>query len=51
MKKKIEEKTAEFKLILEQINSGRSQMSKLEQEALMIQGELRLLKELEQEKA
>lgn len=50
MKKKSEEKTQKLQDIVNQINQLRNQISQLETEGLMIQGELRLLKELEAEK-
>ena len=50
MKQKIEEKTKRLQQIIDTISNGRQQIAKLEQEGLMLQGELRLLKELEIEK-
>ncbi len=50
MEQKIEEKTKKLQQIIDTIANGRQKISQLEQEGLMIQGELRLLKELEAEK-
>lgn len=50
MKQKIEEKTKKLEQIIEAINEYRSQIIKLEKEGLMLQGELRILNELEIEK-
>ncbi len=51
MKLKIEEKTKKLQQIIEAINQSKQRLIQLEQEGLMIQGEIRLLKELETEKA
>lgn len=50
MKEKIEEKTKKLQQIIDAINNSRQQIAKWEQEGLMLQGELRVLNELEQEK-
>lgn len=50
MKQKIEEKTKKLQQIIETINNGRNQINELEKEGLMIQGEIRLLKQMESEK-
>lgn len=49
MKQKIEEKTKRLQQIIDTISNGRQQIAQLEQEGLMLQGELRLLNELEAE--
>ena len=50
MEKKIEEKIKKLQQVIDSINKGRNQIAQLEQEGLMLQGELRVLKELEAEK-
>ena len=51
MKQKLEEKTKKLRQLINTITNGRQQLAQLEQEALMLQGEIRLLKEMELEKA
>lgn len=50
METKIKEKTENLKEIIEMINQKRNQITQLETEGLMIQGEIRLLREQEDEK-
>lgn len=50
MKDKIKEKTEKLQQIVNQVNQGKNQIAQLEQEAIMIQGELRILAELDAEK-
>lgn len=51
MEEKIKEKTEKLQQIIEAIGNSRQQISKLEQEGLMIQGEIRMLNELEADKS
>lgn len=47
MKEKIEEKTKKLQQIIATINHHKNQISQLESEGLMIQGEIRLLRQME----
>lgn len=50
MKKLIEEKTKNLTDIISKINQYSNEIKKLENEGLMVQGELRILNKLESEK-
>ncbi len=51
MEEKIKQKTEKLQNIIKQINVRKNEISQLDQEGLMIQGELRLLNELKLEKS
>ena len=46
MEKKLDEKVKELQAKVDMINGGRNQIQQLEREALILQGEIKMLQEL-----